>query len=268
MGQPKTVLSRNVRTMPKVTIVLPLSRDWRIDPMREQLETLDTSGLEIDLLVIVDSPDIRPVWLEAQWEHLHPRIIFSESDPIGESNSYARRTRIVDIMNLARHNTPYDAEHVFILEDDTQIEPYYLQKLVTLTRLRPDYGVITGIQAGRWAASMIGIWKTDNIDNPTMWETLNCVGQKLLQPVDATGIYCTITPAHLFRETPFRTTYQGPDVNYGLDVRQQGHQNYADWTLLCGHTLRQRTIWPTTQTGTVKFIVDSNSPGGWKQCQT
>lgn len=242
--------------MRKVTIVLPISREYRLEPMRDQLETLDTQGLDIDLLVISDN-------IKIGWDNC--RILYMDENHPGEANSYARRQRIADIMNLARTNIPQDTQDIFILEDDTEIKPHYLKKLVALTHYKPNYGLISAIQAGRWAASMIGVWKTDNIHNPSTWTTQNHAGQKLLQPVDATGIYCTLTRAELFKTTPFHCTYQGPDVNYGLDIRRKGYQNYADWTLPCGHVTPQKTIWPTPQTDTIQYITDPESPGGWKQ---
>ncbi len=246
--------------MPKITIVLPLSREWRVEPMREQLETLDTEGLEVDLLVIIDNHEIKLY----DWPH-DPRILYMDQNHPGESNSYARRQRIADIMNLARTNI--DSDYTFILEDDTQIESHYLQTLVSHMSTRKNVGLISGIQAGRWASSMNGIWKTDNIFNPHIWETLPST-PKTLKPVDATGIYCTLTPTKLFQQTPFRCTYQGPDVNYGLDLRTKGYTNYADLNLTCGHVTRTKTIWPTPETGTIKFIRDDTAPGGWKQVET
>ncbi len=257
--------------MPKITIVLPLSRDWRVEPMREQLETLHTEGLDIDLLVIVDNHEIR-----LDWHHLNPRIKYMDQNHPGEANSYARRQRIADIMNLARTFTPSDSDYVFILEDDTELKPHYLRNLfgsfITGTKndTQETTGLISGIQAGRWASSMLGIWKTDNIENPTVWETLPLPNQKYspLKKVDATGIYCTLVHAHLFRDTPFHCTYQGPDVNFGLDIRRKGYQNYINQKLLCGHATRTKTLWPTPETGTIKFIRDDTAPGGWKQVET
>lgn len=237
--------------MPKVTIVLPLSRDWRVDAMREQLDTLDITGLEIDLLVIVDNHEIRLDW--------DARIHYMDQNHPGESNSYARRQRIADILNLARSLTPDDSDYVFLLEDDTEIKPYYLKTLI-------GPGINSAIQAGRWASSMIGIWKTDNINEPTIWETLPL--SKGTQQVDATGIYCTLIETKHFKDTPFRCTYQGPDVNFCLDLKRKGVPIYAHWDLLCGHVTRSKTIWPTPQTGTIRFEKDPTAPGGWKQTET
>lgn len=259
----------NERT-PKITIVLPLSRDWRVEPMREQLETLHTEGLEIDLLVIIDNHEIK-----LDWYDLNPRIKYMDQNHPGEANSYARRQRIADIMNLARTFTPEDTNYVFILEDDTEIKPHYLKALLPYGSMHTagdEYSrsLSSGIQAGRWASSMLGIWKVDNLEYPTTIETLRYSNNSTgwTTEVDATGIYCTVTDARDFRETPFRCDYQGPDVNYCLDIKRKGTNIYAQWDLLCGHATRTKTLWPTPETGTIKFIRDDLAPGGWKQVET
>ncbi len=250
--------------MPSVTVVLPLSRHWRVEAMEDQLLDLDTDGIDVNLLVIVDSQDFT-----ISWPQLKPQIVYMDENHPGEINAYARRQRIADIMNLARQHVP-DSDYVFIVEDDTEIKSHYLKTLVeTYQHLEKTYGapgILSGVQAGRWASSMLGIWDTDNKDNPTIWET-RPLGEGL-EPCTATGIYCSLTQTKLFKDTPFRTTYQGPDVNFGLDLRLKDRTNWVKWDLICGHVTQTKTIYPTPETGTIKFIKDDLAPGGWKQVET
>lgn len=265
--------------MPKVTIVVPLSRDWRVQTMHDQLYDLirpDLNGetkydfrsgqpIETEILLIIDNPYIR-----IDWPELNTRTLYMDQNQPGESNAYARRQRIADILNLARTNI--DSDYTFIIEDDTDIPPqrrmWQIRDKIALAQ-NPKTGIISGIQAGRWAASMIGIWKTDNIDNPTTWETLPFPDPtKTPDEADATGLYYAFMRTELFKNTPLRCTYQGPDVNFGLDLRRKGYYHLVAWNETCGHTTHQKTIYPTPETGTVKFIKDDLSPGGWKQTDT
>lgn len=272
---------------PVATIVLPMSRDWRIEDMQTQIESLSVGAKIIDVLVISDG--LKIFWPTYNYgpsvwgRKCTPRILYMDENMPGESNSFARRQRIADILNLARNNIAADSDYVFIVEDDTEIKPHFLTALSSyfpaidvekgLVRgaelahhKYEPVGTISAAQAGRWAASMFGAWKTDNIANPTTYETLPL--GNTIEAVDATGLYCTLIRADLFRDTPFRCTYQGPDVNFGIDIRLKGYQNYINWDLHCGHVLRQKTIYPTDQIGTIKFVKDETAPGGWKQTPT
>ncbi len=55
---------------------------------------------------------------------------------------------------------------------------------------------------------------------------------------DGTGFYCYLTPIELYLEHEYITEDSdpyGPDVRYGLWIRQKGFDCLVDWSQPCGH---------------------------------
>lgn len=181
----------------------------------------------------------------------------------GTASVRMRRQRISDIHNEIKELIQR-SEFLFLIEDDT-VFPFD-----TLTKLRKGFmsnqfaGIISGIQLGRHGWTHIGAWETNDVYEPkTIWSIENGEG---IKPVDATGLYCCMIRTEnykLHNFEPFQNIL-GPDVNLGFWLRQQGFQNYVDYSIRCGHLKPQQEInFMNSPVQQVEFERQAN--GDWSQ---
>lgn len=272
MGKSKNELRKTVRTgMRKVAIFLPMSRPWRVDAMAKQLSNLDYEGIDPKLVIVVDTDEITEHYVRnalAKYETPGiPATIHLTGNPgASEVNVGKRRERIMNVWNTAKTLIPDDVELVFTIEDDTDVPFNALTALIqdydNLTANGAKVGLVSGIQVGRWGFKMIGAWRVDDVNNMKTAETIPFSMKHILEKVDAAGFYCFVTPAHLFKSADYIFNQFGADVNYGLQVRQKGFQNYVDWTIKTGHVLQHKTLYPDEKCVVVKYEL---TDGEWRR---
>lgn len=229
--------------------------------MADQIKTLKDDHLQIDLTLIIDHDHIPKSTIYRCFEPLKisTRTLFTNTHAPSENNMQERRHRIANNFNWARQN-PNKTDYTLLLEDDTNFQPHYLQKLIDLQDQHPKAGITSAVQAGRHGLHHIGAWTTDNADNPTEYKTLP-YSEGTIREVTATGFYFALLKTTTYKQHPI--TYQqspvGPDVQYGTKLTAAGHTNYIDDNLPCGHQEQQRTIWPTAECGIVHFKKQNNT---------
>lgn len=233
----------------QITCVIPLTRPWMLDTLAEQILAEQNPSYDLDILIICDNIHI-PKWqIQNTFDSLNHKIVYTEKEPTNEINLHERRQRITDTYNLARHHIPPETKYVWTLEDDTITPPETLKRL--LSHMTNKTGLATGIQAGRHAFKIVGLWDANiptdkpkrHYPDPTRYHTppYQPDGQTYIH---ASGLYCMLTQAHLFKTTPFRHSHLGPDFYYGWDIHKKGFYNIADWTIKCGHKTQNTTIYP------------------------
>ena len=271
----------------KVTILVPFTRLWRLDAMIGQLSYLNVNNLDVNAIFIVDNKmisvdAIHNAW--KRWKCTMPLIYVHNTGKKGEAEARVqpRRQRIADVMEIAKKFIPEDRDYVFVLEDDTDIRKDALLNLVNDFDLlknamkRQGYaekvdapqikvGLVSGIQVGRWGFKMIGAWRCDNPNDPRLLETIPFTRKYLIERIDAAGFYCFLTTRKLFMEAKFEANYFGPDVNFGLELRRKGYQNFIDWTVIAGHVMKHITMLPDESCVVVEYTNGSGDPMGWKR---
>lgn len=273
MGNTKTALrSDDRRSMQKVTIFLPVSRSWRIYPMAEQLAKMNYP-CEVNYVIVIDNKEITDAQIHnafAKYEVPGNIVAIHNTGNPGASevNVGARRDRITNVWKQAQKLIPEDTTLVFTIEDDTQIPENALSALLqdyeNLEANGAKVGLVSGIQVGRWGFKMIGAWRVNDVHNHTVAETVPFTYTKILEKVDAAGFYCFITPRHLFVSAEYVFNQFGADVNYGLECRRKGFQNYIDWTIKTGHVMQQKTLWPDPSVVVVKY---EKLNGEWRRTE-
>jgi hypothetical protein len=144
-------------------------------------------------------------------------------------------------------------EYVFLIEDDGIFSADALRRLLADYQAHPYAGFIEGVELGRWGIPMVGAWRSDDVYGPTMLETVlqSSVGlvdvagrhvgyipDKLVEEIDAGGLYACLTKyEHYARHEfqPYEGMAFGPDVQWGLSLRQQGYRNFIDWGVAVEH---------------------------------
>jgi hypothetical protein len=146
------------------------------------------------------------------------------------------------------------AHYVFGIEDDTIVPPFALKRLLRGYESKPNAGFIQGVEIGRWGVNYIGAWQVDNIYDTKKFTSLP-LGDGL-QEIDAGGFYCFLTKYEYYVNhdfKPYENNVLGPDIDYGIAMRQQGMRNYTDWTVKCKHYNRNGGIISFSDTNTVQI---------------
>lgn len=251
--------------MRKVAVFLPISRREQAERLLNQVNELDTTDLEVELLLILDDKDLsfNDDFIDT-WKYPF-RIVYTDEFRASEYNVGQRRGRITKSFSLAKRYMPA-CDFVMGIEDDTDVPTDALQKLLktfdAYSNPSIQVGVVSGVQVGRWGFRMIGAWRADNVDDPLILETVPFNKQGGIEAVDATGFYCFICLRELFVRAEFKFNDFGPDVNFGLDLRKLGYHNYIDWSIVAGHIVDKNiTLIPNHECVVIKYV---NLNGEWK----
>jgi len=281
METAQAVLSNNIQSsggVVKVLIAVPLTREWAIEMQAKQLAALDTSLVQARLLIFVDNKDIskaKVVNMLERYEVPMPYTVHNTGNNAPqELRLFHRRDRIRDMLATMQDvilddADLFDNELLFMVEDDTKIEPDALTKLVVdyeqLTQNKVQIGFIEGAQVGRHGIRMIGAWKTDDLDEPTVMSTIPYNNTDLFTKIDGGGLYCFLTPLKLFLDHEFYWHDEcfSVDVTYGLELRKLGYVNIIDWSVVAGHADRNGNVLVPNENCTVAEY-KKQPDGTWK----
>jgi hypothetical protein len=226
------------------TIFIPISRVEHLQRLFLALEMLDCDAGSTNLVTYVDGPADLFVAARNLTEasRFNQRLCVQrlKSGPASRVFDISnRRVRIAAIQNEVKEYLG-SCDFILGLEDDTTPPPHALRQLQHDYVLHPYAGFIEGVELGRWGVPYVGAWRADDVYEPTKFESaMPPEGPTAggVEEIDAGGFYCYLTKAQTFlahHHAPYGEAL-GPDVAYGLALRQQGFQNYIDWALRCAH---------------------------------
>lgn len=223
-----------------IAVVLPISRTDYLKEVFKCLSELEKPD-DTELLIIIDGNKRLEKAIGKKLGSLNfktIKIINHTDKPASTIN--ARRQRISDIHNLAKHNISKEAEYVFLIEDDTTYPSNTLKRF--LGTIDKDTGYIEGVELGRYNAHYVGAWKVNNLSDPNkVTSAIPIKGNNHLEPIDAGGLYCCLVKSDLYRNHHFEPYDKvgenglSCDVNFGLYIRRKGYKCYLDWSVKCGH---------------------------------
>lgn len=221
-----------------ITIILPISRRDYLRPVFECLKNLEKPD-DTELLIVIDGDKALEKAVDKRLDSLKfekIQVINFGDSPAEDINS--RRFRISAIHNKAKHYIPEECEYVFLVEDDTVYPKHTLTALLkTFDRSATAY--VGAIQLGRHNSPYLGAWVTENVDNPILIESVE--PSQGLEPVDASGFYCCLIDAGLYKNHHFEpldkkgTNGLSCDVNFGFYLRRQGYNVYVNHDIQCDH---------------------------------
>lgn len=249
-----------------ITIFMPVSRSDYLINIFNRLELLECDRQATNLLVICDNdkiyPQVRNLVADSKF---NDRLCVKSGYKLASRYSVEqRRLRIAALKNLSKELIK-SCDYIFSLEDDTLIPSDALKKLLKGYQQYPHAGFIQGIELGRWGIPYAGAWMVDDIYNPT--ELITSERQNGLQPTDAGGFYCYLTKYEHYQHDyqPFDNNALGPDVEYGISLRQQGLYNYTDWSITCAHYSNRQSEAITLNNSDIKQIEMVKTDKGWRQ---
>jgi hypothetical protein len=283
----------------RTTIFIPISREDHLAKLFASLEALQCDSATTSLFTYVDGP--AGLYVKArnftEQSKFGERLCVQrppEKHPVRNFDLYMRRLRIAQIQNEAKQYLGA-CDYIFGIEDDTIVPANALTKLLRDYGIYPYAGFISGVELGRWGIPYVGAWRADDVYEPTKLETAiqgtevvsadlkeaslvagggielgleNVVKRPVaIEEIDAGGFYCYLTRAKSFLDhehTSFDGNNFGPDVAYGLALRQQGLKNYIDWSIQCEH--RKATGEAVTLANTQpRQVVMTKRDGRWRQ---
>jgi hypothetical protein len=150
-----------------------------------------------------------------------------------------RRVRIAAIQNEVKEYLG-GCDFIFGVEDDTIPSPHAFRQLQHDYVIHPHAGFIEGVELSRSGVPHVGAWRADDVYEPTKFETAMPPERRTtenVEEIDAGAFYSDLTKAQTFlahHYAPYGEAL-GPDVAYGLALRQQGFQNYINCSVRCAH---------------------------------
>lgn len=223
--------------MTTTTIFIPISRPEHLSRLFASLEHLECDPETTSLLTYVDGDRLlyeRVQTLTAASKFKERRTVRRKYEKPTHSLT-ERRRRIAAIKNESKVLIG-ECDFVFGIEDDTIVPSHALDQLLIDYAAYPHAGFVEGVELGRWGIPYVGAWRADDVYEPTKVESLLPVDG--IEEIDAGGFYCYLTRRDLYVShdyKPFGRNDLGPDVNYGLYLRQNGYKNYIDWGVRCVH---------------------------------
>jgi len=227
-----------------VTIILLVSRNYYLQKVFYNLDRLYCDPAETNLLCYVDG-DLR-LYQETRdfvtASKFHQKLcVYRKKGTPSVGSVRRRRQRIADIHNELKENIK-DADFLFLIEDDTIFPTSTLETLLLNMSNYPYAGIISGVEIGRWGYTMIGAWQADDVYEPQ--RIVSVANGSGIQKVDATGLYCCIVRKSVYMDHNFAPLDDvlGPDVNFGLNLRRKGLDNYINYDIKCIHLTQKEPI--------------------------
>lgn len=236
---------------PIITIFCAFTRLWAVDDWLANLEAVQHDPALTNLCIIVDGDQhliantIKKFAEKHAYRSFHMKI--NEDWHPNEVRLAIRRMRVADVHNQSKDLINMtDGEYVIGLEDDTVFDRLksfdpLLKPLINDSTV----GFVEGVQMGRWGANIVGVWEANDIHNPTEIKTL--LPGEGYQEITAGGFYGYATRRSLYLNHEYHTSSAhpyGPDVVYGIWVRQRGYKCLVDWNTLFGHKDYNKIIYP------------------------
>lgn len=275
MGSRGGTLQNDIRTgsgaMNTITLLMPVTRAWRVATIAEMLSKHDYTGFKVEILICIDTTEITEHYVRnafEKWEVPKPyTIIHTGNHPMGEINQTRRRNRIAEMLTFASKHIG-DTDFVYMVEDDTDVKPNALQSLMASHKAFEDAGVkvgiVEGVQVGRHGYRMIGAWRMNDLHNPTVMETIPYNQSDLYDKIDGGGLYCFVVRTPLFKAHAWTWQYEcfSVDTTFGISLRKQGYQNFIDWMVQTGHAQQGHgALYPSDRCVVVRYEVQPE--GHW-----
>ena len=221
-----------------------MSRKDYLEKVITAIELLDCDQTQVNILCVVDGDTelyIRARNLISGTKYRERLTVkFEGAGKPSRYNIPERRQRIAAIHNQAKQLIGADIKYVFLVEDDTTFGRKTLQKLTKVALTNRAFGFAEGVELGRWGVPYVGAWVADDIyDLKELKSVENIYPVPAGQPatrIDAGGLYCALVRADLYKQHEFTgSNGLGPDINFGLENRQLGFENFIVWTVPCTH---------------------------------
>lgn len=264
-----------------IIIFCAFTRRWAVERWIENLKKTQgmhkPENVSLAFIVDIDEPFIHSRLKRLEDDGYRAVEIIRNADwHPNEVRLAIRRQRVAFVKNQSKKLiAKLDGDIVVSLEDDTVFDLDCFCRLIKPLHEDPRVGFVEGVQVGRWGVKMVGAWRVDDVQNPKHASTVpymrDGIPQKFgYEQIDAGGFYGYATRKALYLEHDYYSGSSqpyGPDVNYGLFVKQQGYQCLIDWETVYGHNDYNVLLYPDERTAVIAFDKDKQT-GEWLRTDT
>lgn len=214
------------------------------------------------ILVIAQVEDKQNIEQQINKQTKRPDLSYIYLDEKPAQGIIERRKRIAS-NHLLLQAAVRDLKPDFIwqIEADGDYPPNTLKTLQKRYDQKFSYhrkGYVSGVQVGRHGLYALGAWQFNK--DRTEFKSVDHKLKGLVQ-VDATGFYCLFTDTQTWLSgiANWNGEAYGPDVNFGLSLKDQGYDIYVDMDIKIGHITKGGTIHPDDiSTENVTFTKTNN----------
>lgn len=219
-----------------LTVFCPFTRVWAVAPFFEALRASDVPFERARFIAYIDTDD--PGMEEAIRAECE-RLPFAAIDVVTSGRTapqdrHPRPRRVRHALMREASKTLVGDGALLLLEDDTLIPSDTFLRLLE-TRRDCDWAI--GAEVGRWSwARPPGVWRILEQGGRLIQKEAVMPGPRP-ELVDATGFYCVLTTAAIYRELDCSTWSDmiGLDVHATWRLTQSGRRLMVDWRVPCIH---------------------------------
>lgn len=230
--------------MVTTTLVLPVSRPDYLKRIFAQYDRMTFDDQQTGIFVLVDGnlqlyEQARELVLASRF--VEKNCIYRKKGVPNIGSVWRRRERISAIHNELKELLP-PSQFLFLTEDDTLLPLNALPILYENYIERAPVGFVSGIQIGRWGFMSLGSYVADDVYNPSLFTS--SLIESGVTNIDAAGFYCCLVKQEQYKSHTFEPFHKilGPDVTFGLSLRQQGLENYINHDIKCGHLTKHGVL--------------------------
>lgn len=259
---------------PIITIFCSFTRRWTVDRWLENLKSAKHDPTRTNLAIIVDTDEpmiynkIKRYAEENGYRNFLGTI--NRDNAPNEVRIPVRRQAIAAMKNASKTLiAQLDGDIIIGLEDDTVFTDLDFSRLYNPIINGDKIGFVEGVQCGRWGVKIVGVWSVDDFEFVQKAETLTR-GKDTWQEIDAGGFYGYATTKELYLNHDYYSSTGepwGPDVNYGLWLRNRGYRCFVNWDIVFGHNDYDKILYPDEKVSKVVYTRDITT-GKWGRNDT
>lgn len=245
---------------PKYSLFIPWTRWQFADPVLKSINDMELPTHDMEVVFYIDTDERRVYDRLLQWAMLNqyifngikliksgnPQPVDLDHNPTADIYKQAadRRDRIVEMKEASREYLE-GSDLIFGLEDDT-VAPHY-----AFTQLKKHIKGKTvfaqGVQMGRWGLNVLGAWQVNDLADPTEVKTVMFDPNKATSKIDGGGLFCFVAKMELHQKHKWYWHDEcfGPDMTFGLGLRNRGYDCVMDNTVVCKHHTDQGVLTPS-----------------------
>jgi len=258
----------------KITLYVPFSRPWAIEPFFTNLNKMDLPRESIELVVLIDTEDqnfVRDVnqkieWLESYGSFGRVHSMATVNKPLDKKcHVIERRMRIVENWGIAKKMFG-KTDWFFGLEDDTLcpsqtfwnlFNVFVIHSSNELIKKEKEVVYVEGAQAYR-QVSAVGAWHIGYKEAYTL--APHPAG---IEQINGGGFFCFLTKTEYIKKHKFmsRNGLFSSDVDFVHRLSYKG-LCFINWGIQCGHLLENgKILFPDTM-GQIVYVRNN---GEWER---
>ncbi len=212
-----------------LAIVLPVSRADYLNQVFESINNLELPFWQSKLYISVDGDEALYEKVKSYETKMTKYVVRLFDEPAVTIPE--RRERIAEHHNW--FSKEIESDLVFGIEDDSIVPSNAVMKMAPYFDRDINTGVVYGVELGRWGVPYVGIWKADNLEEPTK---IDSVMPHETTEVDSGGLYCFMAQGVLYKSHWFKAReYCGPDIDFGLQLKKNLWRVIVDWSIEVEH---------------------------------